>query len=387
MKNKYLPIGTVCDIKVKNKKVMIIGYCVPEFNGDLKVRDYVGCAFPEGILLPNQMICFNHEDITNIHFLGFKNEEQERLDSLLNKNNGNDVERAKNFHEDNDMYLTSNNTYSKLLFDENGVVMLAETKPLQKYNFDENGYVTSIENAGSVENPFHKEYQNSANEVLNTDHSKWNIFSKIEFDENGTVIEAKTTNFENNALSKLEFDENGIVITDGDKKVEQTQKYNFDENGTLISKDSYTFDEDGVLVSTSNKKMEEVLSNKKTSNYKFNENGEVESEEAYEFDTNGNLVSIETSKKEEQVPPIGPGLPGYVEPKNSKTSNYKFDESGNIVSEEIYEFDSSGNLVSIDSTEMEEEVPPIGPGLPGYVEPKKETTYEFDSNGTVVEAN
>ena len=35
-----------------------------------------------------------------------------------------------------------------------------------------------------------------------------NIFNKIEFDENGTVISVE----ENNTLNKIEFDENGTVI-------------------------------------------------------------------------------------------------------------------------------------------------------------------------------
>ena len=159
MKNKYLPIGTVCNIKTKNKKMMIIGYCMPEFNGDLKVKDYVGCAYPEGLLLPKHILTFNHEDIIDVCFLGFKNEEQGRLDVLLNKSNGNEIDKAKEFHEDNEMYLTSNNTYSKLLFDENGVVMLAETKPLEKFEFDENGYVINVEKDDDIKNPFHKEYE------------------------------------------------------------------------------------------------------------------------------------------------------------------------------------------------------------------------------------
>ena len=45
-------------------------------------------------------------------------------------------------------------------------------------------------------------------------------------------------------------------------------------------------------------------------------------------------------------------------------------------------------LISLNKSEleMEEEVPPIGPGLPGYVEPKKESKYKFDENGTVISA-
>ena len=50
----------------------------------------------------------------------------------------------------------------------------------------------------------------------------------------------------------------------------------------------------------------------------------------YKFDENGTLIAIENDV-EEEIPPIGPGLPGYVEPK--KEPKYKFDEEGNVISE------------------------------------------------------
>lgn len=64
---------------------------------------------------------------------------------------------------------------------------------------------------------------------------------------------------------------------------------------------------------------------------------------------NANNLNDDTRKSEtnntveEDIPPIGPGLPGYVEPETAKVSE------PNVTSEE--------------------DIPPIGPGLPGYVAP------------------
>lgn len=289
MEGKYLPIGSICTLKGKNKKVMITGYYSVEFNGNLKIKDYMGCAYPEGMLLPEQVITFNHSDIEKIDFVGFKNEEQETFKKLLNRLTGNtksDEEKAAEFHKKNDMFLTSNSTYSKLLFDENGVVMIAdpveEPKPqksntLNNIKFDEKGYVISMGEDEEVSNPFHKEYSD-VNPVQKK-NSDWNIFNKIEFDKNGTVVSA----------------ENDI----NNKKEEMLNKIEFDENGTVISVSG------------------ETLKDKQD----FGQ---------YKFDATGTLIAIGNDKMEEDIPPIGPGLPGYVEPNQAK-SNYKFDENGVVV--------------------------------------------------------
>lgn len=285
MEQKYLPIGSVCTLKGKNKKVMITSYYSVEFNGNLKIKDYMGCAYPEGMLLPEQVITFNHSDIEKIDFVGFKNEEQETFKKLLNRLTGNvksDEESAAEFHKENDMFLTSNSTYSKLLFDENGVVMIADPvekpKPqksntLNNIKFDEKGYVISTGNDEDINNPFHKEYEST--ETKNENKTDWKIFNKIEFDKNGTVISA----------------DNDI----NDKKEEMLNKIEFDENGTVISIGGETL--------------------KAKQDF-----------EQYKFDENGTVISTENDKKEEDIPPIGPG----PEP-NQVKSNYKFDENGVVV--------------------------------------------------------
>ena len=303
MEQKYLPIGSVCTLKGKNKKVMITGYYSVSFSGNLKINDYMGCAYPEGMLLPEFVCSFNHTDIEKVDFVGFKNEEQETFKGLLNRLTGNtDEMSAAEFHKENEMFLTSNSTYSKLLFDENGVVMIADpvveqpqeikTADWKNIKFDENGYVISTGNDEDINNPFHKEYEtNAKKEENNTD---WKIFNKIEFDEDGTVVGAANniTDKKEEMLSEIKFDENGTVISvkGEDLKEEQSfNQYRFDENGTLIALGAVEMEEEKVsLPQTLN---------------------------GYEFDANGNVVAAPTEQSTQPEP-----------------TNIQFDENGTVVS-------------------------------------------------------
>ena len=274
---KYLPIGSVCTLKGKNKKIMITGYYSVEFNGNLKIKDYIGCVYPEGMLLPNQTLTFNHTDIEKIDFVGFENEELNKFMTILNNLTGNvsDAEKAKDFHKQNDMFLASNSSYSKLLFDENGIIMIAdpvkEEKPKQNnfdnIKFDENGYVVSIGNNDNVSNPFHKDYK--VNDTKEEKPSNWNIFSKIEFDKDGTVVSAeKMEDKKESMLNKIEFDENGVVISVGNDKLNNTnnfsnEKVETDKSKTVVSESINT---------------NEKLNDKNQKNIQFDENGIVISE-------------------------------------------------------------------------------------------------------------
>lgn len=334
MEQKYLPIGSVCTLKGKNKKVMITGYYSVEFNGNLKINDYMGCAYPEGMLLPELSCTFNHTDIEKIDFIGFKNEEQETFKGLLNRLTGNtDVESAAEFHKENDMFLTSNSTYSKLLFDENGVVMIADpvveqpqeikTADWKNIKFDENGYVISTGNDEDINNPFHKEYtQTETKEETNTE---WKIFNEIKFDENGTVVSTDTdiADKKEEMLNKIEFDENGTVISvkgDDLKESESFEQYRFDENGTLIALGNEQIEEDNSNQSQINQPV--------TSEIKFDENGTVVSfgetvaepggeqiSNGYQFDANGNVIGAPTEQPTQPV-----------------SNNIQFDENGTVVS-------------------------------------------------------
>jgi len=351
---KYLPIGSVCTLKGKNKKVMITGFYSIEFNGNLKINDYCGCTYPEGFLLPELNCTFNHDDIETIDFVGYENSDQKKFNKLLkNLNSDNEFDKESyELNEKDDWILQSSESYSKLLFDENGVVVLAEPVVEKKidnsYKFDENGIV--VKDMKNLNNPFYKEYNYTETDtIVNSDN---NIFNSNGFDKSDNVVSEleKQKGF----LNKIEFDENGVVIS---ANMEPSQDNSYA---------NYRFDENGVLISIGEEEKEEEIppigpglpgyvEPKKESNYRFDENGV--------------LISVNEEEKEEEIPPIGPGLPGYVEPK--KESNYRFDENG--------------VLISVDEEEKEEEIPPIGPGLPGYEELKKDSSTEFDENDTLVD--
>jgi hypothetical protein len=51
---------------------------------DPVMYDYIGCFYPEGYINPEYTFVFDHEDIEEIIFVGFVNEEEETFIELLN---------------------------------------------------------------------------------------------------------------------------------------------------------------------------------------------------------------------------------------------------------------------------------------------------------------
>lgn len=74
MKEKYLPIGTVCRLQGGVKPLMIIGFCVPNPNDKDMVMDYNGCLYPEGVISSDMNFLFNHNDIEEIIYDGLVND-------------------------------------------------------------------------------------------------------------------------------------------------------------------------------------------------------------------------------------------------------------------------------------------------------------------------
>lgn len=83
--NKYLPIGTVVLLNGGSKKVMITGFCVIPNDNKHKLYDYSGCLYPEGIINSNEVCLFNHEQIEEISFKGYENEEEKVFKEELAK--------------------------------------------------------------------------------------------------------------------------------------------------------------------------------------------------------------------------------------------------------------------------------------------------------------
>ena len=82
-KEKYLPIGTVCLLKEATKRVMIIGYAAKGKETGDTMYDYVGCMYPVGVIRSDQNLLFNHEQIKDIYYMGYVDDEWKELQPKL----------------------------------------------------------------------------------------------------------------------------------------------------------------------------------------------------------------------------------------------------------------------------------------------------------------
>ena len=95
MNDKFLPIGSVVLLKGGNKEVMITSYCIfpkksqikegKEIKPEIKLYEYGGCLYPEGILDTDTVCAFNHDQIDKICYVGYETEEQAKLSKTLNE--------------------------------------------------------------------------------------------------------------------------------------------------------------------------------------------------------------------------------------------------------------------------------------------------------------
>jgi hypothetical protein len=80
---KYLPIGSVVQLKNTQKRVMIIGLKQKEVSTGI-IWDYSGCFYPEGVIDPEKLFLFNKEQIARLYFVGFQDGEALQLLEKLN---------------------------------------------------------------------------------------------------------------------------------------------------------------------------------------------------------------------------------------------------------------------------------------------------------------
>lgn len=73
-----LPIGSVVLLKDGEKKLMITGIKPVDVksSGEMRYFDYDGVLYPEGYMGEKTMLLFNHEDIDNICFRGYEDDER-----------------------------------------------------------------------------------------------------------------------------------------------------------------------------------------------------------------------------------------------------------------------------------------------------------------------
>ena len=320
MIDKYLPIGTVCTLKGNNKKIMIVGFFSIEYNGNIKMYDYQGCPYPEGLLLKSRLVSFNHNDVEKIDFLGYKDILHDNFNKILLKNTSKlDIDDERK------------TTIANFQFDENGVVIFDGTVSQDMDVLQS----TTLEREIEIDNPFNRHYEP---EIRPVNKNQSEILSPYVFDENGIIIAEnpvteKKAETKSNNDSPYIFDENGVIIGEKGQEEVKNSNFKFDENGVVISdgtaieensvnNDSpYIFDKNGIVIGE--KGQEEV----KNSNFKFDENGvvisdgialeetSVNNDSPYIFDKNGIII----------------GEKGQEEARNGK---FKFDENGIVVSEE-----------------------------------------------------
>ncbi len=83
MKN-YLPIGSVVLLNNGTKKVMIYGRKqLAADNGE--EYDYVACLYPEGNISEDYTFLFNHDNIKEVVFTGFCDDEENEFQKVLNE--------------------------------------------------------------------------------------------------------------------------------------------------------------------------------------------------------------------------------------------------------------------------------------------------------------
>lgn len=92
-----LPIGSIVYLAGGNQKIMILNRGPQtEQNGEVVFFDYTGAMYPSGLDV-EQVYYFNHEDVDQVVFTGFIDDDEERFVSLYKdwiQDNQNEVKRG-----------------------------------------------------------------------------------------------------------------------------------------------------------------------------------------------------------------------------------------------------------------------------------------------------
>lgn len=81
-----LPIGSVVRLRGDEGSLMVVGYFSVQQSRPDYVWDYVGVPFPQGCLDTTQTYAFDKEQIEEIQFIGYEDEEQNQFIMQLNLN-------------------------------------------------------------------------------------------------------------------------------------------------------------------------------------------------------------------------------------------------------------------------------------------------------------
>lgn len=114
MKKEFLPIGSVVLLKGGTKRVMVTGFCSVDNNEKERMYDYTGCLYPEGIINSNEICLFDNNQIDQVFFKGFIDEEEikfkDELDKTLSNIEGNsqvfDLDDEDDYDDDDEPKIT-----------------------------------------------------------------------------------------------------------------------------------------------------------------------------------------------------------------------------------------------------------------------------------------
>ena len=91
MEEDFLPVGSVVLLKEATRPVVVIGYMVVE-EGQSEIWDYLGCAYPIGVIGNENNLLFQKNQIDKVLHIGFANEEGKQFLKDL----GESVSKIKN---------------------------------------------------------------------------------------------------------------------------------------------------------------------------------------------------------------------------------------------------------------------------------------------------
>ncbi|MBP5678902.1 MAG: DUF4176 domain-containing protein [Bacilli bacterium] len=70
MNEEFLPLGSIVLLKGGTVPVVVIGYTVIE-EGSSELWDYLGCAYPIGVMDPERNLLFKRNQIEKVLFVGY----------------------------------------------------------------------------------------------------------------------------------------------------------------------------------------------------------------------------------------------------------------------------------------------------------------------------
>lgn len=82
---ELLPVGSVVLLQKAQKKMVIMGIMPVKHSGEGNdiAYEYMGVPYPEGYMGGDTALLFNHEDIKDVYFTGYVNEERDSFIKIM----------------------------------------------------------------------------------------------------------------------------------------------------------------------------------------------------------------------------------------------------------------------------------------------------------------